>query len=130
MDSERLTPYLRHRCLNLRVGDRVALVRALQASLAKAAKENRLEDLARTMRKISGVDIRERCRRSDYVRARTVFSFVAIREGFAQNTVARFLGLNHATVHYQDKRMTRAFQFPAKWTDHIQLYNQFTTEIL
>ena len=132
MDNKRLTPYLRRRCLALRAADRVALLSILRESLTASPRTEteRLDSMAAAMASLTGLDIRRRVRQAEYVRARTIFAFTARQEGFAQLHIARFLGVNHATIHYMEKRMVDVFSLPEVYADYINLYNQFTNEIL
>lgn len=135
MDSERLTPYLRRRCLALRIEDRVALLGALRESLTGSArteadKATRLEHMVEVMEQLTGLELRRRTRMPDYVRARTVFAFTARQEGFSQKVTGAFLGQDHSTVVASEKRMRSAFAVPAMYADYINLYNDFTNAIL
>lgn len=135
MDGERLTPYLRRRCLALRVMDRVALEAIIRESLTPSQRTEdkavlRLECLAEAMCAINGIEVRQRTRKMEYVKARTIFAFVARQEGFSQTTIGDFLGINHSTIHYLEAKMGDAFKVPESWRDYIELYNQFTSAIL
>ena len=133
MDNERLTPYLRRRCLALRPEDRVALISVLRESLTESPRtkqEERLEVMAAALDALTGLDVRRRSRRPEYVRARTIFSFAARQEGFSQMAVARFIHQDHATIHYNEERMAFALENPAAFDDYIELYNLFTSAIL
>ena len=133
MEVERLTPYLRRRVMRLPVEERVVLHREILQSLESpelVQTDVRLNRLAEVMQSVAGLDVRERRRQSDLVRARVVFVFVARAEGFSQCTIGRFLDLNHSTVCYMEKRMRDALALPVAFQDYIALYNQFTTAIL
>lgn len=135
MDNERLTPYLRRRCLDLKVEDRVALVRIMTESLTQSVRtENqvneRLAQMGRTMAALTGLEITRRCRKAEYMRARTIFAFAARQEGITQQNIGDYLGLNHSTIHNMEKKMCDVFDVPACWPDYIELYNLFTTAIL
>lgn len=135
MDNERLTPYLRRRCLDLKVEDRVALVRIMTESLTQSVRtENqvneRLAQMGRTMAALTGLEITHRCRRTEYMRARTIFAFTARQEGITQQNIGDYLGLNHSTIHNMEKKMCDVFDVPSCWPDYIELYNLFTTAIL
>lgn len=135
MDGERLTPYLRRRCLALRLADRVALEGIIRESLTPSLRTEdktlaRLEVLSETMCAIGGLEVRQRTRKADYVRARTIFAFVARQEGISQNTIGNFLGIDHSTIHYLEVKMADVFKTPTAWGDYIELYNQFTSAIL
>lgn len=132
MDNERLTPYLRRRCLALNVEDRVALLRSLQESLTDSARTDtdRLDRLGEAMEGLTGFDVRTRTRLAEYVRARVVYAFTARMEGFSQMAVAKWLGLDHSTVHHLERRMNDALSMPSAFKDYVGLYNQFTSVIL
>ena len=133
MEVERLTPYLRRRVMRLPIEERVVLHREILQSLESpelVQTDVRLTRLAEVMQAVSGLEVRERCRQADLVRARVVFIFVARAEGFSQCTIGRFLDLNHSTVCYMEKRMRDALSMPVAFQDYIALYNQFTTAIL
>lgn len=130
MDKKKLTPYLRRRCLDLDISERLALIRAIQGSLVTSDQHDWLEEKERILRGICGLDIRNPRRQKAYVAARCVFSFCAKMQGISQNTIGDFLGQNHASVHYQQKKMADAFEMPAQYPDYIALYNQFSSVIL
>lgn len=119
--------------MRLPVEERVVLHREILQSLEApelVQTDVRLKRLAEVMQSVAGLDVRERRRQSDLVRARVVFVFVARAEGFSQCTIGRFLDLNHSTVCYMEKRMRDALSMPVAFQDYIALYNQFTTAIL
>lgn len=135
MDSERLTPYLRRRCLALCIEDRVALLGALRESLTQSERtekdaRRRMQILARAMKGLTGLEVCLRTRNRDYVRARDVFAFTARQEGITQKAVGEFLGLDHSTVNRCEFRMKTAFTLPAIYEDYLSLYNKFTNAIL
>lgn len=135
MDCERLTPYLRRRCLALKASDRAALVRIMTESLTPSLRTEdqvkaRLAQMGETMAALTGLEITRRCRRTEYMRARTIFAFTARQEGFTQESIGEYLGLDHSTIHNMEKRMGDAFDVPTCWPDYIELYNLFTTAIL
>ena len=82
------------------------------------------------LKETSELDVLERNRRADYVRARVVLCFVAKQEGFSQHEVGKALGLNHSTVCYHEKVMNKALSLPGQYADYINLYNKFTNAIL
>lgn len=119
--------------MRLPVEERVVLHREILQSLESpelVQTDVRLNRLAEVMQSVAGLDVRERTRRSDFIRARVVFVFVARAEGFSQCAIGRFLDLNHSTVCYMEKRMRDALALPVAFQDYIALYNQFTTAIL
>lgn len=133
MDVERLTPYLRRRVMRLPVEERVVLHREILASLESpelVQTDARLSRLAEVMEAVSGCDVKEKTRQAEFIRARVVFIFVARAEGFSQCAIGAFLGLDHSTVHYLERKMRDALAMPAAFQDYIALYNQFTTAIL
>ena len=118
--------------MRLPVEERVVLHREILQSLEQpelVQTDVRLNRLAEVMQSVAGLDVRQRTRQSDFIRARVVFIFVARAEGFSQCTIGRFLDLNHSTVCYM-KRMRDALSMPVAFQDYIALYNQFTTAIL
>lgn len=119
--------------MRLPVYERVVLHREILKSLESpelVQTDVRLNRLAEDMQSLTGLDVRERSRKTDIVRARVVFVFVARAEGFSQATIGNFLGLDHSTVCCIEKKMRDALSFPAAYRDYIALYNQFTTAIL
>lgn len=116
------------------MADRVALAEIMRQSIVSHIAEDerleRLETMAQAMADISGLDVKERTRKAEYIRARTIFAFVARQEGYSQTCIGAFLGINHSTIHHLEKRMESAFDLPEMWQDHIVLYNQFTSAIL
>lgn len=132
MDVDHLTPYLRRRVLKLSAEDRLALRHIIDRSLSAPVNDSlaRLTQLLNIMQETSGLNLLERNRRADYVRARIVFVFVAKMEGFSQLEVGKVLQLNHSTVCYHEKVMAKAVALPEQYADYITLYNKFTTAIL
>lgn len=130
MDKQRLTPELRRQVLRLPAGDRVALMGALRESLLPENRVGRLDAMGEAMTALTGLEIRHASRRPDYVRARTIFAFAARQEDFSQLAVAKWLGLDHSSVHYLERRMADALEYPAVFADYIALYNKFTSVIL
>ena len=119
--------------MRLPVYERVVLHREILKSLESPERvqtDVRLNRLAEVMQSVSGLDVRERSRKPDIVRARVVFVFVARAEGFTQSAIGNFLKLDHSTVCCIEKRMRDALSLPAAYRDYIDLYNKFTTAIL
>jgi len=46
------------------------------------------------------LDIMVRTRQREYVDARMTFAYILIHEGATLQSVARYLGMNHASIHY------------------------------
>lgn len=135
MDNARLTPYLRRRCLELPVSDRVALVGIMTESLTPSIRtedqvERRLLQMRNTMQVLTGLDVTLRSRKSEYMRCRTIFAFTCRQEGLTQESIGKFLGLDHSTIHHLERRMADVFEVPSCWKDYIELYNLFTNAIL
>lgn len=129
--GRRLTPYFRRQVLELPLEDRLELIRDIERSLGDPQDgEERLAGLGTVLGELTGADLRERCRRKDLVRARAVFVAVARAEGYSQLCISRYLGLNHSTVCYLEKRMTEAFTMPGQFGDYIDLYNSFTQKLI
>ena len=83
--------------MRLPVYERVVLHREILKSLESPERvqtDVRLNRLAEVMQSVSGLDVRERSRKTDIVRARVVFVFVARAEGFTQSAIANFLKLD------------------------------------
>ena len=119
--------------MRLPVYERVVLHREILKSLESpelVQTDVRLNHLAEVMQSLTGLDVRVRCRKTELVRARVVFVFVARAEGFTQSAIGDFLKLDHSTVCCIEKKMRDALSFPAAYRDYIALYNQFTTAIL
>lgn len=132
MASERLTPYLRRKVLDLPLADKVALYRDLSKSIhipeEKASK--RMAVLRDRMLEQTGIDVLRRTRLAEVVEARTVFVCVCQLEGYAQTQIARFLGKDHSTVCHAYKTMRNAFDYPQQYPTLIDLYNNFTKAII
>ena len=124
--AERLTPYLLRRVRNLPLADKAALMGELRVAVGEPVKaEERLRHLAEKINEVSGLDVREDSSRRDIVIARTLFMFVARREGFTQETVGNFVGRDHATVWMAEKRMEDIFAYPRLYKNEITLYNKY-----
>ena len=119
--------------MRLPVYERVVLHREILKSLGSpehVPTDVRLNRLAEVMQLVSGLDVRVRSRKTELVRARVVFVFVARAEGFTQSAIGNFLKLDHSTICCIEKKMRDALSLPAAYQDYIALYNQFTTAIL
>ena len=119
--------------MRLPVYERVVLHREILKSLESpelVQTDVRLNRLAEMMQSVSGLDVRVHSRKTDIVRARVVFVFVARAEGFTQCAIGNFLNLDHSTVCCIEKKMRDALSLPAAYRDYIDLYNKFTKEIL
>ncbi len=133
MDVERLTPYLRRRVMHLSVEDRIILHREILTSIEHpdfVQTDVRLKRLADIMQVVSGCDVKNKTRQADTIRARVIFVFVSRAEGFSQCAIGAFLGLDHSTISYMEKKMRDALDMPVAYQDYIALYNQFTNAIL
>lgn len=130
MDTERLTPHLRRRVLRLSVQDRLALNAEIVRSLSALPPAAQLETLRHKMLDLSGVDVCEKTRLRSYVEARMVFAYVGRMKGYSQSELAGFLHFDHSTVCTMQRSMGRAFMTPRAYADVINLYNQYTKEIL
>ena len=124
--AERLTPYLLRRVRSLPLADKAALMGELRVAVGEPVKaEERMRHLAEKMQEVAGVDVREDSSRREIVTARTLFMFVARREGFTQETVGNFVGRDHATVWMAEKRMADIFAYPRMYRNEIMLYNKY-----
>ena len=123
--AERLTPYLLRRAIQLPLADKTALIGHLQASInAPVSPAERMAYLCRKMEAVSGVMVTHPSRTRDIVMARNIFAFVARREGYSQQTIGKFLGRDHSTVAFAEKRMREVFTYPSIYKDEIKLYNK------
>lgn len=125
--AERITPYLRRQVMRLPLEDRAALMEELRVSLVipPAEPDKRLTYLADKMREVSGIDPRRDARFREVVNARTLFVFVARREGYSQHCIGAFLGRDHSTVCHAEKQVKDFFALPEVYRDEINLYNKF-----
>ena len=124
--AERLTPYLRRQVLNLPPQDRIALAQAINATFhGTPTPAERLEYLADKMCAASGLQIRERTNARRFVTARWLFAFVARREGYPQEVIGAFLGLDHSSICHGEKRVSEMFALPEMYKHEIELYNKF-----
>ena len=85
--------------------------------------------LCRKMEAVSGVMVTHPSRTRDIVMARNIFAFVARREGYSQQTIGKFLGRDHSTVAFAEKRMREVFTYPSIYKDEIKLYNKFVESL-
>lgn len=133
MVESKLTPYLRRRVLALPMEDRLALNRALSVSLRPDAPaeagEPRLDVLRSAMENIATVDLKDRCRDRAHTEPRIVFAFICRREGFSQGEIGKYLGVDHSTVCYWERRMGEALAYPASWQTLMNIYNKYITHI-
>ena len=128
--AERLTPYLLRRTLALPLADKAALIGHLNASInVPSSPEDRLQYLLDKMQEVSGIDVRDLSRKRETVTARTVFVFVARREGFSQPFIAAFIGRDHSTIAYAEKRMRDVFTYPNAFKDEIYLYHNYVESL-
>lgn len=127
--DKRLTPYLRRRVMELAYSDRVLLLRELNDSVRTrpfVQPADRLRELGDKMNALAGVNIRGRGRTRPLVEARMVFTLVARLEGITQEEIAAYLGQDHSTVSYGEKRMRVAMSVPKAYPELINLYNNYT----
>lgn len=132
-DMERLTPYLHKQCLALPLADRLALVRILMRTIMAepAGKDaTRLDTIAQAVESLAGASVHEPRHIPAAVCARSVFAFVAEREGFRQTEIGRYMGRDHSSVHFMISRMAQALDHPEQWNDYITLYNNTLSAIL
>ena len=124
--AERLTPNMLRKAMNLPLADRVALMGALRDSVqAPVSPQERLEYLAGKMQEVTGIDVRTDSRKRDVVTARILFAFVARREGYTQPCIGNFIGRDHSTVSFFEKRMKDVFALPEVYRKEIILYNKY-----
>lgn len=124
--AERLTPYLLRRAMNLPLPDRIALMESLRGSVVTpTSAEERLNYLAEKMKESVGIDVRENSRKREVVTARILFAFVARREGYSQNCIGEFIGRDHSTIAFFERRMKDVFSLPQMYREEIALYNKY-----
>lgn len=130
---ERLTPHLRRQCEALALPDRLALVRTLMRGImAEPADRDttRLDTIAQAVGHLEGASVHEPRHIPGAVRARSVFCYVAEKEGFSQVEIGRYLGRPQTSIHFMRGRMLQAFDHPEQWNDYITLYNNTLNAIL
>ena len=130
---ERLTPHLRRQCEALALPDRLALVRTLMRGImAEPADRDttRLDTIAQAVESLEGASVHEPRHIPGAVRARSVFCYVAEKEGFSQVEIGRYLGRPQTSIHFMRGRMLQAFDHPEQWNDYITLYNNTLNAIL
>lgn len=133
MDAEQLTPYLRRRVMRLSVADRTVLAGEIAQSLQSpevTSAEQRIRALATVLNGLTGKDVLEKTRRAEIVEARMVLCYVCRMEGFSQHAIGEVLGLDHSTIHYLEKKMLVAFEYPRQYEGAVTLYNKLTNAIL
>lgn len=112
--------------MRLPLADRIALLESLRGSVTEPnSTDQRLTYLADKMRELSGVDVRKDTREMQVATARFIFMFVARREGYSQNCIGRFIGRDHSTIAFAEKRMGDAFRLPDAYKLEIELYNKY-----
>ena len=62
------------------------------------------DDLKEIVDKVFELDLRRKTRQREYVDARRVFSYILFKEGATLTGIGKYLGINHATVHYYTKK--------------------------
>ena len=125
--AKRLTPSLLRSVLTLPMADRAVLLAELKSSIAAPERNaQRLGYLADKMLEVSGIDVRTD-RRNDAapVWCRSIFAFVARREGFLQREIGEVLRRDHSTICCAEKRVAGAFEVPAAYHNEIKLYNKY-----
>ena len=128
--AERLTPYLLRRALQLPLQDKTMLMGHLRASLnAPSSPVHRLQYLRERMQLVAGFDVTVNDRRRESVTARYIFVFVARQEGFSQAFIGSFIGRDHSTVSFAEKRMQDVFTYPNAYKEEINLYNKFVESL-
>lgn len=87
------------------------------------------EDIARMLRRISGVNVLEKTRRAEVTKARAVFCKVLKEQGYSQREIGDFLMLNHSTVCLMQKKMEDALILPDMFSDYVELYDKLNEAI-
>lgn len=121
-----ITPARRKWLLSLSQSARVEVRRLLASDLPATRRDTKTEQLE-SLRAFAchrlGVDVTVRSRISSVLDARSAFILVARELGFSQSEIARFLGLNHATVCLTERSRREALEVPAFYQNFISNYN-------
>lgn len=125
--AKRLTPQLLRSVLTLPMADRAVLLAELKTSIASPERNaERLDYLADKMLEVSGIDVRTAHRNeATSVWCRSIFAFVARREGFLQREIGEVLHRDHSSISCAEKRVSEAFEVPAAYNREIKLYNKY-----
>ena len=127
-----LTPSLRDRCLALSATDRAALAQDLICSLGDCGEIRRPKDqmdaFRREVQEQTGVDVRTRDRHAPLPAYKAAFILLCRqRLPVTQTEVSRYLGLNHATVVFHERRMQDALQCPSRDIQLVECYEKLST---
>lgn len=126
-----LTDSLRDRCLALSATDRAALAQQLLCSLGDCDAIRRPVDEMEVLRRAAvetlHVDVRTRDRHQPIPQYKAAFILLARqRLPVTQSEVGRFLGLNHSTVVFHEKRMQDALNVPGMDPDLVLCYDKLS----
>ena len=64
------------------------------------------DDLKKIINEVFELDLLRKTRQREYVDARRVFAHMLLKEGATFAGIGKYLGLNHATVHFYTKRFS------------------------
>lgn len=126
-----LTQSLRDRCLSLAASDRASLAQELLCSLGDCGSLRKPSDEMERMRdavyQAQGVDVCTRDRHQPIPQYKAAFILLARqRLPVTLTEVGRFLGLDHSTVVFHEKRMQAALDFPAGDPGLVRCYETLT----
>lgn len=68
------------------------------------SKPNEMENLLEVLNLITGLDIKRKVRKREYVNARMVFIYILRSKGYPYTHIGDFLGINHATVIHSQRK--------------------------
>lgn len=78
------------------------------------------------MSALVGRDILERSREREMVWARNMVCYRLVLDGYSQNMIGKFIGLNHATVCYAKKQVGNMLDRPSMYPKETKLWEKFT----
>lgn len=125
----RLTHLARQRIKEYPKDDLIILLHDILDCLSERSRlhpQHRMEAMAAVIHSLTGIDLTSHTARTGAaVRARSVFCFVARREGFTAQAIGEFIGRHHSSVYYAENHMAEALTMPTAYEDYIELYNRF-----
>lgn len=91
------------------------------------ARDVKMQDMIETMNEVADVNILLRCRKVQYVRARSILAFYAQQQGHTTMEIGDALGMNHSTVSHMTMQARTALAGPFNmYHDYYYLYVRFT----
>lgn len=90
-----------------------------------AVAEVSAEAIINVMNDIVGEDIRQRCRRSILVWARSMVAYRLMMNGLKQQEAADLLGLNRTTMVYCRNQVQRMLDYPKLYIQELRMWKKF-----